>query len=72
MPKFNNPVSIAALAKHCGVTRQRIYNMIKAGTIKPIVIGGSLAFTPTDAELIIDAVRHIQTRMGTRTTFDFV
>ena len=72
MPKFNNPVSIGALAKECGVTRQRIYNMEKRGPIKAKELNGNLVFSPSDAELILDAMQRIDTAKGSRIVFDFI
>ena len=46
--------------------------MIRYAAIRTIKFHGCLSFTPGDAELIVDSVRHIRTVKGTRIVFDLV
>jgi predicted site-specific integrase-resolvase len=71
-PNFDHPVSIAVLADHLGISRQRVYNMIRRGEIRTTTLSGSLVVTPAEAARIADAAVRVDTRAGNRLAFDFV
>jgi hypothetical protein len=70
---LERPVSIGGLAHYLGVPRQRIYNLVRRGTIKTETMSGGMVIMPNEAARVIDAATKIDTRKGnTRLVFDFV
>ena len=69
-----NAVSFAGLAHRLGVTRQRIYNLHKAGKLYAYQAGDgkSLVIPAKEADRIADAVVHVKTAKGTRVVFNFI
>lgn len=73
MVEFKNPISVGGLAKHIGVPRQRIYNLINRGILKPDVVGKNYVFSPEYASNIVNyCVFRVRTKMGVRVVFDFI
>jgi hypothetical protein len=70
---LERPVSIGGLAHYLGVPRQRIYNLVRRGSIKAEPMSGGLVIMPNEAARVIDAAVKVDTRKGsTRLVFDFV
>jgi excisionase family DNA binding protein len=70
---LERPVSIGGLANYLGVPRQRIYNLVRRGSIKAETMSGGKVIMPAEAARVIDAATKIDTRKGnTRLVFDFV
>jgi predicted site-specific integrase-resolvase len=67
-----HPVSIAALANRLGISRQRVYALVKRGQIHAETMSGSLVVTPDEAARIMEAAIRVDTLAGNRLVFDFV
>jgi hypothetical protein len=71
--ELERPVSIGGLAHYLGVPRQRIYNLVRRGTIHAETMSGGMVIMPNEAARVIDAAVKVDTRKGsTRLVFDFV
>ena len=71
-PLPDRPVSIAVLADKVGISRQRVYNMIKRGEIKAVDLPGGLVIEPPEVARITEAATRVSTMAGDRLVFDFV
>lgn len=59
------PVSISGLAEACGVSRQRIYTMVKEGLIDATPLGsGAYVIMPAEARRVMKAARRVSIRGG--------
>lgn len=72
MKQYHNPMSLAGLAEHIGIPRQRIYNLVKRGLIHPKTIDGTMVISPEEIALVVDAVVHVRTKHGVRIRFNWV
>lgn len=71
--KPTRPMSIGGLADHLGVTRQRLYTMVRDGQIRVEKAPGGLMVSPAEVARVLDAAIRIDTRKGRhRLVFDFV
>jgi excisionase family DNA binding protein len=67
------PISIGGLAERLGISRQRVYNLVRRGQIRAEPMSGSLVIQPEEAARVIDAATRVDTRTGrNRLVFDFV
>lgn len=70
--EITRPISVGALAKHLGIPRQRVYNMVRRGEIKTVNMTGGMVITPQEAVRVLEAATHIDTKGGQRLAFEFV
>ena len=73
LPAPERPISIGGLAERLGISRQRVYNLVRRGQIRAEPMSGSLVIQPEEAARVIDAATRVDTRTGrNRLVFDFV
>jgi excisionase family DNA binding protein len=70
---ITQPLSIAGLATRLGVSRQRVYALIRNGRVKATQMSGGWVIAPEEASRIADAAVRINIRDGrSRVVFDFI
>lgn len=68
----NMPLSVAGLAEACGVSRQRIYVLVKEGYIHAIPMSGGYVIMPQEVRRVLGL--RVKTRLkggGEHMRFDF-
>ncbi len=66
------PLSVASLAAACGVSRQRIYSLVKDGRIEAIPMAGGYVVMPQEVKRVLSLVTKVKViGGGEQTRFDF-
>ena len=47
-------LTVAAACQHLAISRATLYRLMGEGTIRPVRIGGSVRFRPSDLEAFVD------------------
>jgi len=71
-PGIDMPMSVSSLADACGVSRQRIYILVKEGRISAVPMAGGYVIMPNEVKRVMGMTHHVRMRSGnTQTRFDF-
>lgn len=66
------PLSVASLADACGVSRQRIYTLVREGRISAIPMAGGYVIMPSEVQRVLQIVTKVKVKGGgEQTRFDF-
>jgi len=65
------PLSVASLAQECGVSRQRIYTLVKDGRIHAIPMAGGYVIMPNEVKRVVASRTRVRVKGGEQTRFDF-
>jgi hypothetical protein len=66
------PLSVASLADACGVSRQRIYTLVKEGLINAIPMAGGYVIMPQEVKRVLRLTTKVKVKGGgQQTRFDF-
>jgi hypothetical protein len=63
-PTSNMPMSVSSLADVCGVSRQRIYNLVKEGFINAVPMAGGFVIMPQEVQRILKLKTDVRIKGG--------
>jgi predicted site-specific integrase-resolvase len=58
------PMSVSGLAEKIGVSRQRIYVLVKEGRIAAIPMAGGFVIMPDEVNRVLDSVTRVKLKQG--------
>ena len=63
-PTSNMPMSVSSLADVCGVSRQRIYNLVKEGFNNAVPMAGGFVIMPQEVQRILKLKTDVRIKGG--------
>lgn len=67
----NGPMSVGTLAEILGVSRQRVYTLVKQGKIRTVQMVGGSVVLPDEVERVLASATKVNVKGAERLRFDF-